>query len=387
MQINLQEHEIINLVEQLLHNAISQHASDVHLEPFANFLRLRLRIDGILHEINRLNIDFAASISVRLKILAKLDIAEKRLPQDGRFTFKTTQNELYDCRISICPTMFGEKIVIRILNQTTTALDVANLGLLDNQKKLLLEKITKPQGLILVTGPTGSGKTLTLYSILQLLNSLDKNISTVEDPIEINLSGINQIEVNHKIGLTFAATLRALLRQDPDIIMLGEIRDFETAEIAIKAAQTGHLVLATLHTNTAIETINRLQNMGIHPLNLATSLNMIIAQRLVRKLCENCKITTTIPKEVCTEFAIHKIFPYYTAASCHQCHRGYLGRTGVFEIFVITNKISDLILQRKNTLELEKIAKIEGMLSLRESALHKVTQGITSLAEINRVIM
>lgn len=377
----------IEHVHELLQEAVSKHASDIHFEPFAEYLRIRLRIDGVLYETAKLNSKLAASICVCLKIMSKLDIAEKRLPQDGRFTLKLPKNETRDCRLNTCPTMFGEKIVIRILDASHETLALEKLGLENEQQNILLKQIAQPHGLILVTGPTGSGKTLTLYTILKLLNSTAKNISTVEDPIEINIPGINQIEVNHKIGLNFATTLRALLRQDPDIIMLGEIRDLETAEIAIKAAQTGHLVLSTLHTNTAIETLNRLQNMGIQPFNLASSINLIIAQRLVRKLCPYCKKQLVLPKITLDELGLKIDAPenhkFFTVTGCNQCQLGFAGRTGVFEILPISQEIASMIMEHKNTLEIAVATKLRG---LRAIAIDKALQGITSLEEVDRVV-
>jgi type IV pilus assembly protein PilB len=329
---------IIKLVDQILHEAIEKKASDVHFEPYENNYRIRFRIDGILYEITNPDFTLANRLTARLKIMSNLNIAERRLPQDGRFTIAAR-----DCRINICPTLFGEKIVVRILNTTNTILKINELGLLEQQEKLFFEAIKRPQGMILVTGPTGSGKTVSLYAALNELNTISKNISTVEDPIEINLPGINQVNVDPKIGLNFTTTLRAFLRQDPDIIMVGEIRDLETAEIAVKAAQTGHLVLSTLHTNSASETITRLLNMGIAQYNLNSSLSLIIAQRLARKLCPYCK------------------------TGCEHCRNGYLGRIGIFEVMQPTQAKTDI-------------------LTLRDAALQKVRDGLTSLEEINRVI-
>jgi type IV pilus assembly protein PilB len=356
-------------LDLVLNEAINKGASDIHIEPSEFTLRLRYRIDGILYEIRTLDLSIAAKINARLKIFANLDIAEKRLPQDGRFTFKTLNNKSKDCRVSTCPTMFGEKVVVRVLNPTNTIFNLDQLGFEPQQKNEVLQQLQKPQGMFLVTGPTGSGKTLTLYAMLDILNSTTKNISTIEDPIEINLPGINQTEVNSKIGLSFSTALRAFLRQDPDIIMVGEIRDRETADIAIKAAQTGHFVLATLHTNSTVEAITRLRNMGIETFNLAASLNIIIAQRLARKLCSFCKNNL----QGCEH-------------SCENCKSGYSGRVGVFEVLSITEEIKAMIIQHDHTQNIENLAKKNGLVSLRKSGLIKVKQGITSIEEINRVI-
>ena len=354
---------IIKLVDQILHEAIEKGASDIHFEPYENHYRIRFRIDGMLHEITNPDFSLANRLTARLKIMSRLDISERRLPQDGRFSIATR-----DCRINTCPTLFGEKIVVRILNANNEVLKIDELGLLEQQEKLFSNAIKRPQGMILVTGPTGSGKTVSLYAALNELNSIDKNISTVEDPIEINLPGINQVQVNNKIGLDFVTTLRAFLRQDPDIIMVGEIRDLETADIAIKAAQTGHLVLSTLHTNSAAETITRLLNMGIAQFNINSSLSLIIAQRLARKLCPHCKHENKIAHNLLLEqgFLADELddLVIYTANGCKYCHKGYRGRIGIFEVMPIGKNI----------------------LGLREAALNKVRQGLTSLEEINRVI-
>ncbi len=329
---------IIKLVDQILHEAIEKNASDIHFEHYENNYRVRFRIDGILYEITNPDLALASRITARLKIMSRLNIAERRLPQDGRFTIASR-----DCRINICPTLFGEKIVVRILHPNSTILKINELGMLEHQQKLFADAIKRPQGMILVTGPTGSGKTVSLYAALNELNTINKNISTIEDPIEINLPGINQVNIDPRIGLTFAAALRAFLRQDPDIIMVGEIRDLETAEIAIKAAQTGHLVLSTLHTNSASETITRLLNMGIAEYNLNSSLSLIIAQRLARKLCPHCK------------------------TGCEHCHNGYLGRIGIFEVMQPQEPKTDT-------------------LTLHDAAQQKVREGLTSLEEINRIL-
>lgn len=359
--------QIIQLIEQILNDAIIKGASDVHFEPYEKLFRVRFRIDGVLYQIANIDLELAPRFSSRLKVISNLNIAERRLPQDGRFSLSISNQQKRDCRISTCPTLFGEKIVIRILNPNNIALTIDQLGLTKIQKKIFLNHIHAPQGMILVTGPTGSGKTLTLYTALSILNTPERNISTAEDPIEINLPGINQVEINQKIGLNFSTGLRAFLRQDPDIIMVGEIRDLETAQIAIRAAQTGHLVLATLHTNSAAEAITRLVSMGVAPFNLANSMTLIIAQRLLRKLCTQCKT-------------------FHPAAGCKHCQHGYSGRVGVFECMPISKILSTMITQSAPSNEIEHQAHREGMLGLREAALTLEKQGMTSLQEINRVI-
>lgn len=396
-----QDNAIINLADKILARAVAQHASDIHFEPYSASYRVRLRIDGILYPEEAIDINLAQALSSRLKVMANLDIAERRLPQDGRFTLQLEEKK-FDCRISTCPTIAGEKIVVRILNPVTMNLDITHTGLTATQQQIFLTHINAPQGMVIVTGPTGSGKTVTLYTALALLNTSDQNISTVEDPIEINLSGINQVEVNPKIGLTFAAVLRTFLRQDPDIIMLGEIRDQDTAQIAIKAAQTGHLVLSTLHTNSAAATITRLLNMDVAAFNLVGALKLLIAQRLVRKLCEHCKEKRPIPAALLAEqhllqninkdaeenIANHDQY-IFTAhhAGCSNCKNGYLGRSGIFELLPISPIISSMILERRSTLEIEHQASLEGMVTLRVMAWQKVLAGETSLEEINRVVL
>lgn len=382
---------IIKFVDQILNDAITKGASDIHFEPYEKFYRIRFRIDGILYEITKSDISLSERFSARLKVMAKLDIAEKRLPQDGRFTLNISDKFTRDCRISICPTLFGEKLVIRILNPNHILLQIDHLGVDSAQKQLFFEHIQAPQGMILVTGPTGSGKTVTLYTALNQLNMEDKNISAVEDPIEINLAGINQVEVNPKIGLDFAAALRTFLRQDPDVIMVGEIRDSETAEIAIKASQTGHLVLSTLHTNSAASTLTRLVNMGIATFNIASSVSLVIAQRLVRRLCDHCKQEKIFPDKTLIEagFDLTKLSNniLFTPQGCNKCKNGYCGRIGIFEFLPITKNIAQIIMQHCNTLAIENTAQQSGMLTLRENALNKAILGLTSLAEVNRAIL
>jgi len=410
IQDNPQDNSIIALVEQILARAVSKHASDIHFEPYEKNYRIRFRIDGILYQEASIDINLAQRINSRLKVMAKLDIAERRLPQDGRFTIaiaikcSSSHKPLtHDCRISTCPTMFGEKIVLRILNPNNMSLDITQIGLTPPQQKILLNHVKAPQGMILVTGPTGSGKTATLYTALNLLNTITHNISTAEDPVEINFPGINQVEINPKIGLNFATALRTFLRQDPDIIMVGEIRDLETAQIAIKAAQTGHLVLSTLHTNSAATSIIRLLNMDIAAFNLVGTLKLLIAQRLVRRLCPNCKQKITIPATVLEkerlntnikintanrDIAAYEIFQAH-CEGCEKCKGGYRGRIGIFEVLPMSPMINNILL--KNTshsaLAIEQQACNEGMINLRTIALQRVLMGETSLEEINRIIL
>lgn len=379
----------IDFVQQLLNDAVKKNASDIHIEPEKNAYRTRLRIDGILHEGVSFNSELAQRVVARFKIISKLDISERRLPQDGRFSFESVQHDK-DCRVSTCPTQFGEKIVVRILDSNPFLLNMDELGMSKIQKKLFSKILHSPQGLSLVTGPTGSGKTVTLYTALHLLNTPQKNISTVEDPIEIRLAGINQVNVNTKIGLSFALTLRTFLRQDPDIMMVGEIRDQETAEIAIKAAQTGHFVLSTLHTNSAAETIIRLLNIGIPSFNIASSVRLIIAQRLVRKLCNYCKKPQKITREKEIELGLKNSqdeqVTLYLPQHCAHCTKGYHGRVGVFEFLPITDEISGMVMLNKPIREIMDYAKHIGMQTLKEAALEKIKNGMTSINEIQRVL-
>lgn len=354
---NKQDEPLVQFTHQLIDNAWSQTASDIHIEPYQKVCRIRYRIDGILYAVMELPISLMNRIITRLKVMAKVDISEKRLPQDGRFQHKTI-----DIRMNTCPTLYGEKIVLRLLNNNKMTLDIHQLGLTSDQENIFLEKISEPQGLILVTGPTGSGKTVTLYSALQYLNNDEKNISTVEDPIEIQIKGINQVNINPKIGLHFSTVLRTLLRQDPDIIMVGEIRDQETAEVAIQAAQTGHLVFSTVHSNNALDTIMRLQSMGISSYHIINSISLIIAQRLIRKKCLSC---------------------FY---GCDYCKQGFKGRTAVFELLVMTNVIKKLIQNKVSHHEILEQAKTEGFIPLFEIGLSKAKESITHIHEIYRAI-
>lgn len=383
------DRQIVGFVQQILFDAIQKEASDIHFEPYKTSYRIRLRVDGILHKVTQLSIDLANRITARLKIMSKLDISERRIPQDGRFTIQINSQESRDCRISTCPTLFGEKTVVRILDASKSSLCLDDLGLDPQQKALFLSTLRKPQGLMLVTGPTGSGKTITLYTALNVLNTLDKNISTAEDPVEIQLPGLNQVNVNSKVGLTFATILRAFLRQDPDVIMIGEIRDLETADIALKAAQTGHFVLSTLHTNSAAETLNRLLVMGVSNFNIVHSIQLIIAQRLIRKLCEYCKrMSSTSSALLGTDMNIsdpHAVF--YEAQGCDRCMKGYSGRIGVFEFMPVTSDIMGIIANNGNAFNIADSSRKLGMNNLQEAALKKLCCGITSLEEVRRVVL
>ena len=389
--IQSEEAPVVQFVNKVIVDAIHRNASDIHFEPYEHSYRIRYRIDGVLNVIEAPPPSLAGRITSRLKIMSNLDISEQRIPQDGHFKMGLSTSESLDFRISTCPTIAGEKVVIRILDSKTAQRGVDALGFSLNQKTLFLKTIEKPQGMILVTGPTGSGKTVTLYTALNRLNTKERNISTVEDPVEIKLPGINQVNINLKTGLSFATTLRALLRQDPDIIMLGEIRDFETAEIAIKSAQTGHLVLSTLHTNSAAETLTRLLSMGIASFHIASSITLIIAQRLARKLCDHCKQ----PRDDCTiqsliELGFNsddelKSLQLYKACGCSHCHQGYRGRIGLFEILPVSRMIGQLIMSGANAIDILKQAQAEGMMTMYQSGLEQIRAGITSIEEVNRV--
>lgn len=381
---------LIKFVNKVILEAISAGASDIHLEPYEHMYRIRFRQDGVLREYGQPPVNLSARLSSRIKIMSKLDISEKRVPQDGRFKMKISKDKSIDFRVSSCPTLFGEKIVMRILDPTAATLGIEALGYEDFQKELFLKAINLSQGMVLVTGPTGSGKTVSLYTALNILNTEDVNISTAEDPVEINLPGINQVNVNVKAGLTFASALRSFLRQDPDIIMVGEIRDLETAEIAIKAAQTGHMVLSTLHTNSAPETLTRLINMGVPAFNVATSINLIIAQRLARRLCNLCKEKVEIPKKSLLEFGfteeeLNSELVLFKAVGCNKCKDGYKGRVGIYEVMPISKNIGEIIMNGGTSLDVSNQALKENVWFLRKSALHKVKQGLTSLEEIASV--
>jgi type IV pilus assembly protein PilB len=380
---------VVRFVNKILLDAINKGASDIHFEPYEKRYRVRLRQDGMLSEVAAPPIQLAGKISARIKVMSRLDISEKRVPQDGRIKLTLSKNKAIDFRVSTCPTLFGEKIVLRILDPSSAKLGIDALGYEPDQKQLYLDNLAKPYGMILVTGPTGSGKTVSLYTGLNILNTPDVNISTAEDPAEINLEGINQVNVNPKVGLTFAAALKAFLRQDPDIIMVGEIRDLETAEIAIKAAQTGHMVMSTLHTNDAPQTIARLMNIGVPPYNIASALNLIIAQRLARRLCNHCKTLEDVPKEALLDegFSEDELssLKLYKAVGCDQCKDGYKGRVGIYQVLSISEDMGKLIMKGASAYEMADQAAKEGFPDLRASALKKVRDGVTSLEEINRV--
>lgn len=381
---------IVIYINKILTDAIRKGASDLHFEPYEKRYRIRFRIDGILHEVSEPPISLAGRLSARLKVMSKLDIAERRVPQDGRIKMKLSRTKSIDFRVSTLPTLWGEKIVMRILDSSSAQLGIEKLGYEPDQEKLYLEMLAKPQGMILVTGPTGSGKTVSLYTGLNILNTEERNISTAEDPVEINLEGVNQVHINLKAGLTFASALRSFLRQDPDVVMVGEIRDLETAEIAIKAAQTGHLVLSTLHTNSAAETLTRLINMGVPGYNIASSVNLIIAQRLARRLCPECKQAEVIPEHELLRlgFAQAQItqgFTTFKPVGCEHCSAGYKGRVGIYEVMKMSDEIARTIMEGGNSLQIASQAKVQGMRDLRQSGLLKVMHGVTSIAEVNRV--
>ncbi|NLA68950.1 MAG: type IV-A pilus assembly ATPase PilB, partial [Gammaproteobacteria bacterium] len=381
---------IVRFVNKVLIDAIRRGASDIHFEPYEDDFRVRLRIDGILKQTARMPVKLNSRITARLKVMAQLDIAEKRVPQDGRIKLNLSRTKQIDFRVSTLPTLFGEKVVLRILDASAAKLGIDKLGYEPDQQKLFEEAIHKPYGMVLVTGPTGSGKTVSLYTALGILNDEVRNISTVEDPVEIRLPGVNQVQQNERRGMTFAAALRSFLRQDPDIIMVGEIRDLETAEIAIKAAQTGHMVLSTLHTNDAPQTIARLMNMGIAPYNITSSVTLVIAQRLARRLCAKCRKPVELPEnallaEGFTEEEIQQGFTVYEAVGCDDCTGGYKGRTGIYQVMPMTDEIASIVLSGGNALQIAEAAERSGVRDLRKSALLKVKAGVTSLAEISRV--
>jgi type IV pilus assembly protein PilB len=379
---------VVSYLQQLLEQAVSLRASDLHFEPYEHHYRVRMRIDGELRELAMPHMALKDRLASRIKVLSRLDIAEKRLPQDGRMKLQLAVGRELDLRISTLPTLFGEKLVVRILDSAQAQLDLTQLGYEPEDLNRLIEAIRAPHGMVLVTGPTGSGKTQSLYACLNLLNTPEVNIATVEDPCEIQLEGINQVNVQDKPGLSFAVALRAFLRQDPDILMVGEVRDLETANIAIQAAQTGHLVLSTLHTNDAPGTLVRLRNMGIAPYNIAASVTLITAQRLVRCLCPHCKKRTTLPTSVLHQADLPPaLWPdeqveVFTPAGCEQCHKGFSGRTGIFQVMPMSAEMQNLVLRNAGSLEIEQQAQREGVASLRVAGLRKVLQGITSLDEV-----
>ena len=387
-----EEAPVVKLVNVILMSAISKGASDIHVEPYEKEYRVRYRVDGILYNIMAPPLKMRDAITSRIKIMSKLDIAEKRLPQDGRIKIRFSDNgqtKDIDFRVSCLPTLFGEKIVMRLLDKGKLMLDMTKLGFEQESLKKLENQIMKPWGMVLVTGPTGSGKTNTLYSSISKLNTSETNIMTAEDPVEFNLLGVNQVQVRESIGLNFAAALRSFLRQDPNIILVGEIRDFETAEIAVKAALTGHLVLSTLHTNDAPSTINRLMNMGIEPFLVASSLNLVCAQRLVRRICTNCKIDDEVPPPALEQIGFAadlavKVKPK-KGKGCEKCNKtGYKGRVGLYEVMEITDELRELVLVGASALELRRKAIEEGMITLRGSGLRKISEGVTTIEEVVR---
>ena len=386
---DINDKPIVRFVNKILLDAINRGASDIHIEPYERTYRVRFRTDGVLQEVAAPPIALAARIAARVKILARLDISERRIPQDGRMKIRVSKTRAIDFRVSTLPTLFGEKVVMRLLDPASASLGVDKLGFESDQKAIYLEAIERPYGMVLVTGPTGSGKTVTLYTALNILNTPDRNISTAEDPVEINLAGINQVNINERAKLTFATALRAFLRQDPDIIMVGEIRDLETAEIAIKAAQTGHMVISTLHTNDAPQTLGRLVNMGVPPFNIASAVNLIIAQRLARRLCVHCRKPLELPEAVLRRagFRAEDIpdLKIFGPGGCDQCNGGYKGRVGIYQVMPVSPAIGQIIMNGGNANDIAEQAQKDGVSDLRQSGLKKVREGITSLEEVERV--
>ena len=381
---------IVKFVNKVLLDAVKQGASDIHFEPYEKDYRVRFRTDGMLREVVKPPRNLAPRLAARLKVMSQMDISERRVPQDGRIQMKLSQKRAIDFRVNTLPTLYGEKIVLRILDPSSAQIGIDALGYETDQKQLYLEALHRPQGMILVTGPTGSGKTVSLYTGLNILNEPERNISTAEDPVEINMQGINQVLVNPKVGLNFAEALRSFLRQDPDVIMVGEIRDLQTAEIAIKAAQTGHLVMSTVHTNNAAETVTRLLNMGIPAFNIAASVTLIIAQRLARRLCKHCaEPQTTVPEGALLEmgFTLEQLInaTIKHPVGCDQCKDGYKGRVGIYEVVRITKPIAAAIMDGANSIELDRVAREAGFDDLRQSALKKCADGLISLEEVSRV--
>ena len=380
---------VVRFVNKVLLDAINRGASDIHVEPYEKKFRIRYRVDGVLQEAAHPPLNMSMRIIARLKVMSRMDISERRVPQDGRIKMKLSKKRAIDFRVNTCPTLFGEKVVLRILDPTSAQLGIEMLGYSDAQKQTYLNALAQPYGMILVTGPTGSGKTVSLYTGLNILNTPERNISTAEDPAEINLPGINQVNVNSKVGLTFAEALKSFLRQDPDVIMVGEIRDLETASIAIKAAQTGHLVLSTLHTNDAPQTLTRLANMGVPAYNIASAVSLIIAQRLGRRLCEHCKAIDNVPREALLEEGFKKgelaDLRIYKAVGCSHCHAGYKGRVGVFQVMPVSEEIGRIIMSGGNAIDIADQADRENVANLRSSALDKVRAGLMSLEEADRV--
>ena len=386
-----EEAPIVKYINKLLVDAIRMGASDLHFEPYEKSYRVRYRVDGVLRTITNPPLQLAGRLASRLKVMSRMDISEKRVPQDGRIKLKISKTKAIDFRVNSLPILFGEKLVLRILDPSSAMLGIDALGYEEKQKALFMEALEKPQGMLLITGPTGSGKTVSLYTGLNILNTESSNISTAEDPVEINLEGINQVNVNLKAGLSFSVALKSFLRQDPDIIMVGEIRDLETAEIAIKAAQTGHMVMSTLHTNSAPETLTRLRNMGVPSFNIATSVNLVIAQRLARRLCNHCKAPVEIPRQSLLEMGFteqdlsNPDLQIFQPVGCNECREGYKGRVGIYEVMKVTPEISKIIMEDGNALQIAAASEKLGFDNLRRSGLIKVINGLTSLQEINRV--
>jgi type IV pilus assembly protein PilB len=383
---------VVRFVNKVLLDAIRKGASDLHFEPYEKNYRVRLRIDGDLGELAKPPVALANKIATRIKVMSRLNVAERRVPQDGRIKLRLSKSKAIDFRVSTCPTLYGEKVVMRILDSDAARLNIDALGYEDFQKKLFIKNLNKPYGMFLVTGPTGSGKTVSLYTGINMLNTGDVNISTVEDPVEINIPGVNQVQVDEKSGMTFPKALKAFLRQDPDIILVGEIRDIETGSIAIKAAQTGHMVMSTLHTNDAPQTITRMFDMGIPAFAIATTINIIIAQRLARRLCVHCRVAVHIPKdsllaEGFTETDVARGFKVYRAVGCEQCNGGYKGRTGIYQVMPVSDAMKRLIMEGANAIALADQSRKEGIPDIRRSGLRKVQDGVTSLEEINTVTM
>lgn len=385
------EAPVVKFVNKMLLDAIRMGASDLHFEPYEKTFRVRFRVDGVMQQMASPPVQLASKIAARLKVMSQMDISERRVPQDGRIKLKISKNKAIDFRVNSLPTLFGEKIVLRILDPSSAMLGIDALGYEPDQKEMFMEALQKPQGMLLITGPTGSGKTVSLYTGINILNTGATNISTAEDPVEINLEGINQVNVNPKVGLTFANALKSFLRQDPDIVMVGEIRDLETAEIAIKAAQTGHMVLSTLHTNSAPETLTRLRNMGVASFNIATSVNLVIAQRLARRLCKACKKPVNIPRKSLLELGFtdsdldNPENIIYEPVGCSECREGYKGRVGIYEVMKVTPDISRIIMEDGNAIDIKDAALKNGFRDLRRSGILKVLEGVTSIQEMMRV--
>jgi type IV pilus assembly protein PilB len=388
--VNVDDAPVVRYVNKILVDAITNSASDIHFEPYEKYFRIRFRQDGLLREVANPPLNIAGRLVARLKVMSRMNIAERRVPQDGRIKLKLSRTRDIDFRVNTLPCLHGEKVVLRILDSSSAQVGIDALGFEPEQRDAFLSAIAKPYGMILVTGPTGSGKTVSLYSAINILNKPEVNISTAEDPVEIQVPGINQVNVNTKTGLTFPAALRAFLRQDPDIVMVGEIRDLETAEIAVKAAQTGHLVLSTLHTNDAPQSLTRLANMGVAPFNIASAILLIMAQRLTRRLCPHCKQPEDVPREALreegfTDEEIEEGITIFRPVGCQRCNKGYKGRVGIFQVMKVSETIGRLIMEGGNSLQLADQAAREGVADLRQSGLRKVKAGVTSLEEINRV--